>query len=124
MAGSVHVPWYATGFRGDAFEEALRAVASVALRYGATAYSVTRYRDDRYRFLQTAAFEDKLAWERYWHGEEMTRFRAAHQGWYQVPVNPQWADVVAEGVLPGNGNGNGGEGARPEPEPAPVGDAS
>ncbi len=103
MAGAVHIPWYATGFRGDRFEEALRDIAPVALRYGATAYAVYRYRDDRYKFIQSATFEDKLAWERYWGGEEMTRFRTVHQGWYQVPVVYQWTDVVIEGSLPANG---------------------
>ena len=50
----VIVPWYATGFRGDAFEEALNEVAPLALRYGATSYAVYRSRDDRYRFQQLA----------------------------------------------------------------------
>ncbi len=103
MAGAVHIPWYATGFRGDRFEEALRDIAPVALRYGATGYAVYRYRDDRYKFIQSATFEDKLDWERYWGGEEMTRFRTIHQGWYQVPVVYQWTDVVIEGSLPANG---------------------
>ena len=103
MAGCVHIPWYATGFRGDGLEESLREVAPVALRYGATAYSVFRYRDDRYRFIQTATFEHKLDWERFWGGPEMTRFRTVHQGWYQVPVIYQWADIAIEGSLPANG---------------------
>ena len=105
MAGAVHIPWYATGLRADRFEEALHEIAPIALRYGATAYAVWRYRDDRYKFLQSATFEDKLAWERYWGGPEMTRFRTVNQGWYQVPVVYQWADVVIEGSLPANGNG-------------------
>ncbi len=120
MAGAVHIPWYATGFRGDGFEEALREIAPVALRYGATSYTVYRYRDDRYKFLHSATFEDKLDWERYWYGPEFTRFRTIHQGWYQVPVVYQWVDVVVEGALPGNGNG--GSATSPSPEPAPVGD--
>ncbi len=103
MAGSVHIPWYATGFRGDGLERALRELAPVALRYGATAYSVYRYRDDRYKFLQSATFEDKLDWERYWGGPEFTRFRTIHQGWYQVPIVYQWTDVVIEGSLAANG---------------------
>ena len=36
MAGTVIVPWYATGFRGNAFEAALNEVAAAALRYGAS----------------------------------------------------------------------------------------
>ena len=52
MAGVVHIPWYATLFRGDKFEEALEEIAPLALRYGATDYAVYRSRDDRYKFLQ------------------------------------------------------------------------
>ena len=36
MAGTVIVPWYATGFRADAFEQDVSEVAAVALRYGAS----------------------------------------------------------------------------------------
>ena len=36
MAGVVHIPWYATGFRGDKLEAALAEIAPIALRYGAT----------------------------------------------------------------------------------------
>jgi hypothetical protein len=32
MAGVVHIPWYATLFRGDQFEVALREIAPVSLR--------------------------------------------------------------------------------------------
>ncbi len=104
-AKAVLIPWYATGFRGDGLEEALREISAVAMRYGATHHAVYRYRDDRYKFNQIAVFENKLDWERYWGGEEMTRFRTIHQGWYQVPVVYQWTDVVIEGSLPANGNG-------------------
>ncbi len=100
MPGSVHIPWYATGFRGDKLEAALAEIAPVALRYGATSYSVYRFRDDRYKFLQTAAFEDKMDWERYWGGPDFTRWRSIHNGWYQVPIVYQWADITAEGALP------------------------
>jgi hypothetical protein len=106
--GSVHIPWYATGFRGDKLEAALADIAPVALRYGATAYSVYRYRDDRYKFLQTATFDDKLDWERYWGGPEFERFRISAQSWYQVPVVYAWADVSAAGSMP-TGPQAGGE---------------
>lgn len=98
--GSVHIPWYATGFRGDKLEAALADIAPLSLRYGATHYSVFRYRDDRYKFLQTATFEDKADWDRYWLGPEFERFRTLASGWYQVPVVYQWADVSAVGTLP------------------------
>jgi hypothetical protein len=115
MAGTVIVPWYATGFRADGFEAALNEVAATALRYGASTYDVYRSRDDRYRFQQLATFEEKLDWERYWEGDEMVYFRARHSSWYQVPVLYGWWDHTAGGAIARaapasngvNGHGNG-----------------
>jgi len=113
MAGTVIVPWYATGFRAEEFEKDLGEVAATALRYGASSYAVYRARDDRYRFQQLACFEEHLDWERFWEGPEMVYFRAAHSSWYQVPVLYGWWDlsasgaVVGEPVTSGNGHGNG-----------------
>lgn len=118
MAGTVIVPWYATGFRADSFEETLNEVASVALRYGATSYSVYRFRDDRYRFQQLAHFDSHADWERFWEGPEMVDFRVRHSGWYQIPVLYGWWDCTASGriersSLSESGSANGyGNGAR------------
>ena len=97
MSGTVIVPWYATGFRPNDFEEALNEVAATALRYGASSYAVYRGRDDRYRFQQLAAFTEHLDWERYWEGPEMTFFRTTHSSWYQVPVLYGWWDLSVHG---------------------------
>ncbi len=99
MAGVVHIPWYATFFRGDRFEVALMEIAPVALRYRATDYQVHRSRDDRYRFLQMASFEDKGDFELYWYGEEFRAWRADHASWFQVPIVYVWHDLVIAGSL-------------------------
>jgi hypothetical protein len=110
---TVIVPWYATGFRADAFEADLNEIAAVALRYGASSYAVYRFRDDRYKFQQLAGFEDQLDWERYWEGPEMVEFRVVHSSWYQVPLLYGWWELTAGGALVeappprGNGRGNG-----------------
>jgi len=111
VAGTVIVPWYATGFRANGFEAALNEVAATALRYNATSYSVYRARDDRYKFQQLAEFEDHADWNRYWAGHEMTAFRVRHSSWYQVPVLYGWWDLTAGGAIvrgPG-ASGNGSE---------------
>ena len=100
MAGVVHIPWYATGFRADKLEAQLEDIAHVSLRYGASSYRVYRYRDDRYKFLMEVAFNDKLEWDRYWEGPEFTFFRTKCSGWYQVPVVYGWVDLVATGEMP------------------------
>ena len=95
MAGVVHIPWYATLFRGDKLAAAVTEVAPASIRYGATQYRVHRSREDAYRILQMMWFESRLEWERYWEGPEMTAFRANHGGQYQVPVLYVWHDELA-----------------------------
>jgi hypothetical protein len=102
MAGVVHIPWYATFFRGNKLADAVCEVAAASIRYGATQYRVHRSRDDAYRITQMVWFESRLDWERYWEGPEMLAFRTAFSGKYQVPVLYVWhseiaADVIAEG---------------------------
>ena len=106
MAGVVHIPWYATGFRGDKLEKALGEAAALSTRYGATSYNVWRSQDDRYKFLMTVGFESKLDWQRYWDSEDMIRFRALSSGWYQVPVLYYWHDLVVTGHGAGATNGD------------------
>ena len=98
-AGVVHIPWYARLFRGDRLEASLAEIAPVALRYGATDYQVYRSKDDMYKFLQLATFEDKLDFERYWYGGEFSAWRADNSGRYQVPVVYAWNNLVIAGGL-------------------------
>jgi hypothetical protein len=113
MAGGFVVPWYATGFRGDAFEEALQEIAPIALRYGASSWAVYRMLDDRYRFQQYSEFEDKGDFELYWNGPEFSDWRAEYSSWYQVPVVYSPVKFVASGRVGPEVNGNGGAGVSP-----------
>ena len=112
-SGIVVINWYATVFRGDRFESALMEIAPVAMRYGATDYRVYRARDDTYKFMQMASFERYSDWERFWYGEEFSDWRSAYSSWYQVPVVPQWADLVVVG-----GPDAAAQGAEPVTEPS------
>ena len=107
-AGVVHLPLYATGFRGDDLQSALEYIAPISTKYGATRYEVFRSRDDRYKFLLSVDFDDKRDWDAYWYGPEFTEMRAACSGWYQVPLLYVWNDLVTRGEVR-------------EPEPAPAG---
>jgi hypothetical protein len=106
MATLLYVPWYATVFRGDSLEEALDEIAPVALRYGATDYSVYRLNDDRYRFIQMATFERKSDIDVYWHGPEFSDWRADYSSWYQVPVVYTSSTLVASGRVGPEANGH------------------
>ena len=99
MAGVVHLPVYATGFRGDDIEASLQQLAPLSLRYGAKRYEVFRSRDDRYRFLMSIDFDDKSGWDAFWYGPEFADWRAACSGWYQVPLLYVWQDLVAVGEV-------------------------
>ncbi len=95
----IHIPWYATLFRGDKFEAALAELAPIALRYGALDYEVYRSREDTYKFLQTATWERKLDFTAYWEGPECIEFRTRYSSWFQVPILYQWNVRVARGAL-------------------------
>jgi hypothetical protein len=99
MAGIVHIPWYATLFRGDRFEHALAEIAPVAMRYGATDYEVRRSATDAYKFLQSATFAESEDFYAYWEGPEFVDFRVRYQGWYQVPILYEWNTRVMRGGL-------------------------
>jgi hypothetical protein len=119
MAGVVHIPWYATLFRGDDMSIEVAQAAQVSLRYGATRYAVHRSLDDRYRILQMVWFESKTAWYRYWDGPEMIEFRRRNSGRFQIPVTYIWHDELAAGEM-GPEVGLAPEPAEPEPEPTPT----
>lgn len=99
--GVVFIHWYSTVFRSDRFENAVAEIAAVAVRYGATDFRVYRARDDIYKFIQAASFDKKVQWERYWYGEEFSEWRADFSSWYQVPVVPQWNDLIVQGGIAG-----------------------
>jgi hypothetical protein len=99
MGGVVWVPWYATVLRQDALAAEISRAAPLALRYGATQYSVHRSQDDHYKITQMAWFESKTDWYRYWDGPEMIEFRARNSGHYQVPVVYVWHDELVSGAL-------------------------
>jgi hypothetical protein len=115
MGGVVHIPWYATVLRHDHLAEALAGVAPIALRYGATQYSVQRSQEDRYKILMMLWFEDKKNWYRFWEGPEMIAFRQRQLGRYQIPIVYAWHDELAAGAL-------GPEVPLVEPEPQPEGE--
>jgi len=99
MAGVVHIPWYATVFRGDKFAAALGEIAPLALRYGASDYRIYRSRDDQYKFFHFSTWEAKADFERYWYGEDFSDWRRDFSSWYQVPVLYNWTDLIHTGSM-------------------------
>ena len=95
--GTIHLPLYATVFRGDSFEEALNEIVPLSLRYGAKRYLVFRGGDDRYKFSCYFDFETKRDWEKFWYSPAFNEWRARYSSWYQVPVVYDWGQTVIEG---------------------------
>jgi len=96
--GTVQIPWYATGLRGDDLADALSEIAPTALHYGATAYSLTRSRDDKYKFLLTADFPEYEGFTNWWEGKEFQAFRTHYSGYYGISVIYNWADTLVSGT--------------------------
>jgi hypothetical protein len=111
VAGVVHVSWYATVLRQEGLTAKVCEVAPLALRYGATKYSVHRSREDRYKIMQMAWFESKDDWYRYWDGPEMRAFRRRNSRQFQIPITYEWYEELVAGEL--------GPEVPLEPEPAP-----
>jgi hypothetical protein len=99
MADLVWVKWYATVLRQDMFAAEVSKIAPVALRYGATQYSVHVDGDDRYKITQMTWVPDHSTWYAFWEGPEMIEFRARFIGKYQVPITYAWAEEIARGEM-------------------------
>ena len=95
----VEINWVANPFRADKFAAAWRPAAEAALDYGATSWALLRSDEDPSHFKQLAVFEDKVAWERYWLSEEISEARAAAAGLFQIPILPEWHEVVGSASL-------------------------
>ena len=105
----VFILWHANPFRGDKFEDAWRPAAALAIDYGASYWAFLRSKDDPLDFMQIAAFETKLEFERYWYSEDIAEARAEASGLYQVPVLPIWLRAVDAGELAASLAGDGSE---------------
>jgi hypothetical protein len=93
----VHIPWHVNPFRGDRFAEGWRSAAEAALDYGAVSWGLYRAHSGRLDFIQSATFPTKADFERYWYSETIAEKRIELQGYYNVPILPEFYEVVGEG---------------------------
>jgi hypothetical protein len=93
----VHIPWAANPFRGDKFAEGWAPAAEMVLDFGAVSWGFYRDLDGRLDFIQEALFPSKAHFERYWYSEELAEIRAELQGYFNVPVLPEFYEIVGEG---------------------------
>jgi hypothetical protein len=93
----VHIPWVANPFRGDKFAEGWAPAAEMVLDFGALSWGFYRAVDGRLDFIQEAIFPSKAHFERYWYSESLAEKRIELQGYFNVPVLPEFYEVVGEG---------------------------
>ena len=93
----VRIPWAVNPFRGDKFAEGWASAAEAALDYGAVSWGFYRALDGRLDFIQEAVFPSKAHFERYWYSETIAEKRVQLQGYFNVPVLPEFYEVVGEG---------------------------
>ena len=101
MAFMVQIRWVANPFRGDDFAEGWLPAAEAVMDYGATRWGFYRAMDGKLDFIQTAEFEDKHDFERYWYSERVSEARAKLAGRYQVPLLPTFHEIVGSGEAVG-----------------------
>jgi hypothetical protein len=93
----VHIPWAVNPWRGDKFAEAWAPAAEMVLDFGAVSWGLYRNLDGRLDFIQEALFPSKAHFERYWYSEELAEIRAQLQGYFNVPVLPEFYEITGEG---------------------------
>ena len=93
----VHIPWHVNPFRGEKFREGWEQAAEAVLDYGAVSWGLYRAIDGRLDFIQEAIFPTKAHFERYWYSEEIAAKRIQLQGYFNVPVLPEFYEIVGEG---------------------------
>ena len=101
MAVMVEIKWVANPFRGDDFAEGWLPAAEAVMDFGATKWAFYRAKDGKLDFIQTAEFESKHDFERYWYSERISEARAKLSGRYQVPLLPTYHEIVGSGEAVG-----------------------
>jgi hypothetical protein len=94
----VHIPWHVNPFRGERFAELWAPAAELVLDFGAVSWALYRDLDGRLDFIQDAVFPSKAHFERYWYSESIAEKRIEIQGYVNVPVLPEFYEIVGEGM--------------------------
>lgn len=91
-----HIDWHVTPFRADRWLELWQPVAARMPAFGAKRWTLTRSIDDPLAFRQSAVWESREDFERYWYAEETEAARAKIIDLYDKPLLPSWHTLVAE----------------------------
>ena len=95
MAEVCTLDWHIAPMRGERFLDLWEPAAARMPAFGATSWSLTRAVDDPLYFQQTAVWEERSDFERYWYSEEIERAREAIIDLYAKPLLPAWHTLLA-----------------------------
>ena len=95
MAEVCTLDWHISPLRADRFLDLWEPAAARMPAFGATSWSLTRSTEDTNYFQQTAVWEKRSDFERYWYSEEIERARTSIIDIYDKPLLPVWHILVA-----------------------------
>jgi hypothetical protein len=95
MAEVCNVDWRVTPFRADRWLALWEPAAARMPAFGAKSWSLTRAIDDPLAFRQSAVWESRDDFERYWYSEEIEAARREIIDLYSKPVITTWHSLVA-----------------------------
>lgn len=94
----VEIAWHVNPFRGEKFARVWEPAAEAALDYGASYWALLRAHEGGLDFVQHAIFDSHGDFDRYWYSEEIAAARVEASGLYQVPILPEFHDIVGAGA--------------------------
>jgi Antibiotic biosynthesis monooxygenase len=87
--------WHIAPFRADRWLDLWEPAVARMPSYGARSWSLTRSIDDPKLFIQSAVWESRADFERWWYSEEVEDIRAAIIDFHDLPILPAWHTLVA-----------------------------
>ena len=95
MADVSVIDWHVHPLQAERWYAAWRPAAERVLAFGASSYSLTRSEDDPLHFRQTATWERREDFERYWASDEVTAARQEIINLYSKGLAPSWHSLLA-----------------------------
>ncbi len=95
MAEVCTLDWHISPLRADRFLDFWEPAAARMPAFGATSWSLTRSTEDTNYFQQSAVWEKRSDFERYWYSEEIERARESIIDLYDKPLLPVWHILIA-----------------------------
>lgn len=94
MAHISEISWHITPFRAQRWIDLWEPAAAKATEYGATDWAIYRSNEDPLLFRQVITWEKQEDFERYWHSEEISEYRAGIIDLFDKPLLPVWCTPI------------------------------